>query len=492
MRNLTLFALSLLVANSAWAGNVVKTLSGACGEDPAFRGSGYAFQIDGNAYVVSSEHVFLHAAGSDGEICHAVQWEDGRKDTAVLQAVDWASGLALLQVNSQGSNLPDLASINSANLNNVTDGSEVVTAGYPYRSSGLIRHPVGAVLRRQSERHLLPKLNTVIEIVRGHGEFGMSGGPVYDRQSGQLIGILSHQILKVVEGGDSQIEIPGEGSYNHLLAIPVDYVATWLKSALAPNFAASFVRQTDDQFNRELVVSTAGLTFRSSPTEVSAKPLMAMLMARAGGEDGAGIGGQPNPEGSVVVQVEGEARTNFPVRWYLPERGALYENLLSLTLKRAKIRIPYLLKRTGPDQEIKKVYFRNLEAFFQLLRDPEMSVPLLVDGGTSGDLGERVRRLKHASGLLGLGLTKLEKLPKWSVKARSLFGRLRLVEELSAGENWTFLTSEDLKRLSDTNGAHKDAWRELFSVAFDESVETLRSINSIGCLIDYRCSAEGK
>jgi len=496
MSKVTRFFLAILFlvsGSDSMAGEpspIVKTLSGQCGEDPGFRGSGYAFSYLGVAYVLTSEHVLVHERGVSGNYCHTVQWESGARNGAEIVAVDWGSGLGLLRLEGNNAQvLPDLSSISGTNLGAVEDGTPISVAGYPYRSSALYNDARGSVLRLRSERHLLPLISSVIEIVGGHGEFGMSGGPVFDRRSGKLIGLLSHQILHLTEGGDTRVESPEQDdgrNYNNLLAIPVDFLESWLKKVFreGPAFDASFVRNPLSQMARQITIETSGLSFSAT----SFAPFrLATALFRAGGEDGAGIGGQPTPEGSVVLHVNSAPSSAFLTKWHLPARQSLYDDFTRLTLTRSEVLIPYVLRRGSPDKEMKKVFFGSTEVFFQLLQDPTISVPMLVDGGTNGNLGERVLRIHAAGAKLGELLAKMDARTVWSLKAKALLQRLKLIQELSAGENWTFLLKEDLQRVSDTAGTHKDAWSELFSTAFDDSVEMLRQLNSIQCLIGYSC-----
>jgi hypothetical protein len=103
--------------------------------------------------------------------------------------------------------------------------------GYPFHSLSVLKDSNAQVMSPDSDRVILPLVESVIE-VNGHNEYGMSGGGFFDDQN-RYRGLLSHQYLQLVEGQPSQLVETDEGMTGGQLiglVIPLSTVLPWLDS----------------------------------------------------------------------------------------------------------------------------------------------------------------------------------------------------------------------------------------------------------------------
>jgi hypothetical protein len=193
--------------------SVVKTTS-MHGIDRIWFGSGFLFRNDGKHYVVTSDHVILHGNES---IQHSAMTENSPEIPLKYLVSDWGYGLALLEVVEKDLSDEALPVVTDLAPEKVNVGTPVVACGFPSKSHSLICDTEGAVGKLESEMQPHALVPALIELTGTHGEFGMSGGPVFT-DSGAFVGMLSHQYLS----GEST------APQNHLLVIPASTVFSWL------------------------------------------------------------------------------------------------------------------------------------------------------------------------------------------------------------------------------------------------------------------------
>ncbi len=307
---------AVLAAASDHTALVVKTYSRFCDHSQIdFRGSGTLFRAsarDPNLYVLTSEHVLLPGTKSTNQVCHAVSYQvkspqgelTWSEAAAELVATDWQSGLAILKLTGpQTPSAPLIPSYKDLIATKPT-GESFDVAGLPYGMERELRTDAGKFAATQSLRHLMPNGAAVFELQDADGEFGMSGGPVFD-QGGKLTGLLSHQFLVQRQGRPSAVSVfdaENEPALdNHLLLIRGADLATWIDGALKPNFAPGFVRSIDDQLSGQDAVYAANMKFTAIPQDkdctTADQPLDDPLgddrrgFFSIGGGDPVGIGG---------------------------------------------------------------------------------------------------------------------------------------------------------------------------------------------------------
>ncbi len=273
---LTLIFSSLVLAEPA------KIYSGLCDDSRLpFRGSALLFNQGTHSYALTSEHVLFH---SNGDYCHSIYRQDLGKISATLVAAEYGNGLALLKLEKFQAQLSELAQLKSVPLR---PNDPVNVTGYPYTSESSISNR-GYLVTTSSDVVAFPLLSSILLLKEAHGEFGMSGGPLFDVMGG-FQGILSHQKLELVPGGQSVVlpVSPSRVLHNNLFAIPPTIALEWVKTILSDP-TTFFVREAQDQHQsdgREKVY-TLDLQFSLSQNS-SEKPV--------GGGGGVGGGGRSAP-----------------------------------------------------------------------------------------------------------------------------------------------------------------------------------------------------
>lgn len=264
MRIIFIFLVLLGGGDRLWALEsdfVVKTRSFPCGKaHKSLFGSGVVLNINSASYIVTSEHVIYH---QKDVYCHeALNEVYGTLKTELL-AVDWGTGLAVLKVKTDRS----LKGLSLSDFKiQYGEGERVVTYGFPAKTfRGLISGP-GHIVATKSDRGLIPLQVEMLEVSGAPGEFGMSGGPVLS--DGRFVGMLSHQYIKMLPGGPSQVSEYSEGSgvQNQLLLISSSYIKGWLGEVLRGNYRPYFLRDAFSQENGRLVIKTMGLRFAKTKT----------------------------------------------------------------------------------------------------------------------------------------------------------------------------------------------------------------------------------
>lgn len=206
---------------------IVKIASYECQTDnPPFIGTGLLFQNAAQTYVLTSDHVVLHA---NDDYCHEIRNDAFGAQKAHFIAADWGNGLSLLEVPE----IPPLVEFPSLLELKGTESEamdRVQVPGFPADSDTLISDNPGQVIDPLKERKLFALLPHIIELSGAHGEFGMSGGPVF-HENGSFLGVLSHQVLvpnDSLEDSESELTPETLSPENHLLVIPAKSVFEWL------------------------------------------------------------------------------------------------------------------------------------------------------------------------------------------------------------------------------------------------------------------------
>lgn len=293
---LILTLIAIAIAGSAEAGpgpsSTVKISSFSCLNPKNERvGTGNLLRHNNADYVLASDHVIFHGDREQG-ICHRIHYK-GQSIPARLSSVNALKGLALLKMENAaiaGKDTLSLAEIRSRSTSNLNGFATL--AGFPSSSSAVTVDRNAQVLNPRSNRKILPLIEQVIE-VKGHSEFGMSGGALFDN-TGNFLGLLSHQYLRLNLGSPSQIfsyTASTQGGELIALAIPAEEVGNWLQTVLEGNLASSDIRfDVFAQLRRSDSVVFDDVRFTALPCKIQ-DPDAPVGGPRKGG-DGAGIGGQ--------------------------------------------------------------------------------------------------------------------------------------------------------------------------------------------------------
>lgn len=456
--------------------SVVKVSSGLCGSDSGlFHGSGLAFSILDRNFILTSEHVVLH--GND-PYCHSVWSETLGTLPARLVIAEYGNGLALLELKNTAFHFPGLEAMPVPGLE---EGHSVQVMGYAHSQKELISKNPGRILIAKSTRKLIPLISQMVETIGAHGEYGMSGGPVLT-EKGELVGVLSHQYVRLIPGQKTLISEFSERSSieNHLLVIPSHSVIQWVNSVLKANPASSyFVRDVEEQLRRKEVVLSSGIRFEIVGVEKGQHPVGGGDGAGIGGGDGAGIGGEEvssqNTGRRVRLSLESSSTNTV---WYLPELqswiSAIKENL---RLPWKRIEIPFFLSTS--EESFQSFQVDSLADFFQKLMRQDLEPVTLVKDSSSNNLresantqelrkqGERITEILQA--------LKSRSLP---AETRLLLKQVEIVAGLLTSDSWPYLKKKSLENLCNVK-AHTAMWKPLFLENFDLAVELLERLNKV-------------
>ncbi len=450
---------------------VVKVESSPCANTTQpFRGSGMIFQHQGSLFVLTSDHVILNG-GSD--YCHSIRSSTLSKRPAEVVATSWEEGMAVLKFAApelDHSALPDLT---VAPRQKARNGDAITVAGFPYGSENLLVNGRAFVSDIASERHLLVGVERMIEINDGKGEFGMSGGPIFLRD--EMIGMLSHQYLKLVAGAPSEV-----GEYerdttmveNQLLAIGRQKIAQWLKQIFSGKESAGLYREPEDQISGQKVLHGFGIRLELVP-----RPPTATLI-KAGG-DGTGIGGGKNWENdtNLSVLVSKEAQKN-PKRIREHAGPAWLVRLRESLALSEQLRIPYFSTLRPP---FRKAYFSSLEEFLFLAKHPEMVPIRFAAGENRGDLPGEIKNLLLQA-KFDLNYFQQTYQAKFSAPVSAALEEMARAAEILGSRDWRLVTYQYWNAVLKNPEEPNSAWYHLFSMEFTSADDFDRVSRMYGTL----------
>lgn len=251
---------------------IVKVTSSEIQGNQIFRGSGFAFRHDNLTYVLTSDHVVFHSnIGFRHQISSPLL---GNLQGQYLIS-DFASGLALIQVTTDSSTTKDLYSLEQIPHRMPEKGLQTILIGYPAASDGLLRDFDGIISNPKKTSEILISVPEMIEVQKGHAEFGMSGG-VAISLAGEYLGTLSHQIYSQGEG-DIQ---------NLILLIPGSQSLDWLRNYfLSKPPTAEIVQLPQDQSWQHYPTFRSGhILFSYVDTYATGSPVLLLNSAATGSD----------------------------------------------------------------------------------------------------------------------------------------------------------------------------------------------------------------
>jgi hypothetical protein len=474
---LTLFA-SGAVAQAAPRSLPAVKVRSTSDSGQALAGSGTVFAENGRTWVLTSDHVLFH---STERARHAIQTEDGQSATALLRAVDWGKGLALLEVAGAirfKSKIPALSSFASFDP---APRTALQVGAFPHQSESLLQDSRVAVLNPRSLRHDIALLDSMIELaVDAKVEYGMSGGGAYSADGKRLVGILSHQYVEMIPGRPSrtgEIVAGSQERQNHVFAISSVDAAKWVRGALQDTpVPPSFVLDPDAQALGKTVVLSGRLRFEHAcaPSD-GPKGVGGGDGVGVGGGDGVGVGGgdgvgtggggSGDPQECFVRISLRKADRGLPALNSTPAIAS-WSEAVARALESGRS-----AKATGfvviNDQgAMRRREITSLAMFFhQLSRSPD-SVLTELDGNDRLDaltaegqrLGQAVSAIRAAAPMLG-------------AEARSLLVELETVGHWAKSFSRSRLEPGYLDQLE-----RNPAWNYLFKASFDPAVEAMNRL----------------
>ncbi len=455
----------------------VKVRSGMCENmNLKFAESGTLFRKGGKIYALTSEHGIFHA---NGRFCHTVENMSQGIVGAKLVAVDWAFGVALLELVVDKLKY-DVGSFDELfDLDELRANEGLVIAGSPRRASEIRADPNGTVYLPKAFWRLIANIPYMIEVLGSNGEYGMSGGPVYRKtnkgQAKGLVGMLSHQYLEPVEGGEpvpkERTETTPNHNINHLLIVPASSIRNWLLTYFSSpeKYVPGFVRDPDLQWFHKDIVFSSGLAFTPVALPKAPKKQDTSIETNDpggpkgnGGEGvgGEGVGGAPKEGPAIHILVEHDEREATRVtHWPYSERTGL---LRSMKLMTSPLESKGVLKRfvTKERNRFVAVPFASLGNFFSLLQLKELT----VTGLPTEKFGQKIESTaKDDLEKIGKNLTATsrELIPKTqSPEANALLEEISLIGELLVTD-WELVTVTDTKRLRPSVEDIGSTWKAL-------------------------------
>ena len=475
---------------------VVKTHSYLCSlPEDDFRGSGVLFRHNSAEYVITSEHVVLWGRE---KYCHTALMQDSRRIALDCVMADWAMGLALLKVKGNSLSEAELPTLQSFSTS-VRSDLGVETVGFPWTEQNVRRDRGGRVLSSASQRYFLANTFDAIELKDSHGEFGMSGGAVLSVDQKSILGLLSHQYLKLNVGGETTLaEYNVEqdvGSENYLLVIPSAVVKSWLSRffSFPDTFSASFVKQADDQISNVRRVYSEGLVFTANNASSgpcasqdeerglwngnSIPPALGVL------GDPVGIGGDGSSyQDAVEITVEIDRNASLHLvnsSWYLPSRVEWVRSLKDVLYRPGKVSITGLLYRDPNTSGVERICFKSLEEFFRKLISPDTSpISIISSSVNTPEIAQSLEFIQGKAKELSALITHFKDLRISSPTSRWL-DRMLMEAESGGNEMQWELVPVDKFRDYGSFTMYRDFWIELDGKDNDASIELRKLLIAI-------------
>ena len=543
MKTLILSILSIFASFSAFAqtpeelakASTVKVTSGLCGqEETKFQGSGVLVSYQNKVYVLTSNHVLING---NGTFCHRIKNSVVGSARANLIASDWSAGLALLEIQTPSAKMRE-ASNHSLRQSLAKESEALAGMGFPYsrrdNSDQESYSSTGYVLHPASSRHWLGNAVPMTETMDLHGEFGMSGGPVYSADYSKIAGILSHQALEMVPGRPSQIRDFSEPTsvgktYNHIFVIPSDFVLTWMKGILDQSITPALVEVASEQFLGKHVVVSGVLAFRlATAAQVGA-------IGGEGGGHGSGIGGEGGGHGSgiggeggghgsgiggeggghgsgiggeggghgsgiggsessdaltgndLVISVELSPLGYSTQNAYENERW--YKDIKRNLLLTKKVYIPFYVVRDENSLAPIRYNIESLEQFFRALADKGTApVSQVVEPksdskkSSSADASGAPETLKNS---VKEALSIVDRLTQTTraLEEKQLLARLKVTLDILSSLDWANISYQEVAQLADGSGSYSQAWTQLFDsvnhAKYDDAIKLMRALDDL-------------
>lgn len=454
---LLIFALFLApaLALAASSNEVVVKVISQMENQPTSYGSGWLVQRADGAYVVTSEHV-LKPSGVQQILL-------GKEIIPCeLVASDWGRGLALLKPLRK---IVAGSSIESVDFENLNVGQTVTVLGFPFSQDEESLQSPGEIVLLKSTRAFLP-LTTGIELIKSHGEFGMSGGPVF--RSGSLktsdfVGILSHQVLKVTPGEPSTIQALQSGAVaQNLFLIPRETVLQFIEQSLVPGARVKIERLSSS--NNLLKLRVGSFVFAEK--QVTGPRVQVAAPSTKGGDGWGTGGGQASTSG---LQMEVSLIAGAAQELSFNSSPKLRDRLL----QRKSTIISGFFSRDRETRRIQQYRFQTPEEFARLLVQPNL-FPILGESGN--DDGKTLAAVKAAKDIIA-------KFEAAGFKEDRLLSEVKLLLSLAETENRLLLERADVTRLLDASGPGKDSWRLLYGKDFDNSLALMNQLTELSNLL---------
>lgn len=447
------------------------------------KGSGWLVRKGKDFFVITSEHVVAPL----GSGRHEIRWR-GTGAPAELMFADWGRGLAVLRVAKPpvGAVATDVSAWDNSSTLRV--GSRVNVAGFPFAQDQQPLVSGGEISLLQSQRSFVT-FTPGVEITQTYGEYGMSGGPAFldgRRDADSFVGILSHQVLKVIANQPSRIApLDATETARHLFLIPRETALTVFREALSGRPRGLLVRRSG--FGAPLEIQAGRLIFREARAGTSkGSGNIGGDGGHIGGDgghiggDGGHIGGDSAAPSSLRVEVSFNASTPKET-WPFPASEVWAEQWEKSLLSRKTVVISSLVQRNEETGQLRSLPLRNVSEFFRVLATGE-AIPVLSVPESRGptDVDKKAQEMRQT-----MRETTL-KICGDLLATDTLCLQVQELLAMSGQSNVTLVNRQAFDQVLDPRGIYKTSWQSFYARDFDQAMDFMRKLNEFGDLIGRR------
>jgi hypothetical protein len=448
MSKLSLFVvLGILFSQTLFASETasVKVRSYLCNDQTRLRiGSGIFVEHEGRPFVVTSSEISF--TQEDEKVCYEI-FQGENRARATLKTKDFGMGMSLLEP------LSSLSGQSTAPLTPTTvKGGEIVQITGAEHGTTTLQTKKGRLLTLKSDRHSLPFIDHLAEVIDVEVDAGFVGAPVWNKK-GEWIGIVSSEYLKLTPGKPTY-PFPWKNvsgfKQKHLLVIPTNVIAQWLEKIARGEKPRIETKLTDELEDKE-VGYTGGIRLECLNPPAKAEDPKAGSFP-IGGADGAGIGGGETSALSSKILVQ--PTSHGPISFAISEHEEWAKRLTQSLEKAADAELPFLFFRNesgGLDYRT----FRSLRGYFRNLKR--------TSGAKSIVLSSHFETLNPQLAPHGreFALGAVDFLLHGSVMTENISTLLRrqyLVATIARSEYWKSLQRTEVDEVTNQDGPHSFAW----------------------------------
>ncbi len=431
--------------------SAVEIESAICGQALSSKASGVVIQGIASPVVVTSANAVLSENGQNS--CTTATW-NGQNFKLQLLRQDWGTGVAILSF--VGSRVPVPQALLAA-----TPGLST-----PYPDSLLIGHASRAVstsvLVQESDRHFIPRVAKVAELLGDEIDPSFVGAPVTD-DGGSVFGIIAHQYLDLFPGSitrplrwspngpgtivggkktDKPLMISSQTIADVISRTAIDPAPFWVQPDRRTGFRVHFGKL-------ELVEKCPDF---SSSNPADGYPI--------GGVDPVGVGGDSSNYRACQIEV-----SLLPVAAG-PVSSVWHDDLVAKLAEGRRIEIPFGIKRNSSGGWDRGYYY-SLESFLKMA-DTLAPLALVYEKNASvaGLEPKLIQFRRTGAELAVLSKKAYVNFRTSDSQSNRMIRELYYLAVLAQSESWKNIGAKDLETVLDrsASGHYRNVWTTLFGL----------------------------
>lgn len=409
--------------------------------------------FNGQRWVLTSAAAVASDRGE--RTCNEMILADGRRVPLTLVKQDFAYGLAALK-------LPDNVAVAAREFRGAISAPDRADLIGVAKAVAQVQTNSVEILAQASSRHFIPRLKSVIETLGAPVDSGFMGATLAD-ESGALLGVVSHQYLKIFPGSYTRPlrwRAAESESSDHLVVIPAEAVKEWLSRI-----------ETREPMIWESSIAAGVMQIQSGDLKITEDcPPMDSSQSNGeypiGGVDPVGIGGDSSNYRACRIQVSLSPAADS--RFAVPELQDWHDRMKAALAAGNRISLSYTAWRGS--RAIEHSYFYSAESFFQEMFGKK-SDHLIVESiarpqAPVAGLDPRFDAVRAlADREAGLSRQIYVRNSFGDPNVGSLLRRIYLLSILIESEQKSLVTANDFRELMDKNGVYGKAWGYLELVA---------------------------